>query len=221
LGIVDADAPPPTSEKLIAAAPSTFTAAALRFCFEACLTRGMIASSVSSCEIAWQACARGSLPGASPDLSSVRAAQAHRSLPSGSTTAFPRWRLPGRPQRGTERPSIRRRIVSRDLVLAHSRHFGGGRLRLANCRVPGYGSQSLGFLWLWPKSLFPGPEELLPPEAMTAVEVNDVDNSSVIAGGVTTANFPQAARNFRRSAEAVSLSGSSMEFSFGLQNAPT
>jgi hypothetical protein len=41
-----------------------------------------------------------------------------------------------------------------------------------------------------------------------AVEVNDVDNSSVIAGGVTTANFPQAAGNFRRSARAaVSLSG--------------
>src|SRR4029078_6800919 len=39
----------------------TFTEAALgglRFCFEACLTRGMVASSVSSCENAWQACAR-------------------------------------------------------------------------------------------------------------------------------------------------------------------
>jgi hypothetical protein len=56
---VDADALP-TSEKLSPAAPSTFTAAALfvRFCFEACLTRDMAASSVSSCEIAWQACAR-------------------------------------------------------------------------------------------------------------------------------------------------------------------
>jgi len=51
VGIVDADALP-TSEKLSPAAPSTFTAAALvlRFCFEACLTRGMVASSVSSCE---------------------------------------------------------------------------------------------------------------------------------------------------------------------------
>jgi hypothetical protein len=40
-----------------------------------------------------------------------------------------------------------------------------------------------------------------------AVEFKDVDNSSVIAGGVTTANFPQAARNFRRSAaEAASAS---------------
>jgi hypothetical protein len=59
VGIVDADALP-TSEKLSPAAPSTFTAAALvvRFFFEACLTRGMVASSVSSCEIAWQACAR-------------------------------------------------------------------------------------------------------------------------------------------------------------------
>jgi hypothetical protein len=45
-----------------------------------------------------------------------------------------------------------------------------------------------------------------------AVEVKDVDNNIVIAGGVTTANFPQAARNFRRSApEAVSLSGWGME----------
>jgi hypothetical protein len=59
VGIADADALP-TSEKLSPAAPSTFTAAALvvRFCFEACLTRDMVASSVSSCEIAWQACAR-------------------------------------------------------------------------------------------------------------------------------------------------------------------
>jgi hypothetical protein len=39
------------------------------------------------------------------------------------------------------------------------------------------------------------------------VEFKDVDNSSAIAGGVTTANFPQAARNFRRSAaEAASAS---------------
>jgi hypothetical protein len=41
----------------------------------------------------------------------------------------------------------------------------------------------------------------LPPECALAVEFKDVDNSSVIAGGVTTANFPQAAKNFRRSAE--------------------
>jgi hypothetical protein len=55
-----------------------------------------------------------------------------------------------------------------------------------------------------------------------AVEFSDVDNSSVIAGGVTTANFPQAARNFRRSAaEAASasfiglgISGSGTELSF-------
>ena len=48
MGTVDADAPP-TSEKLSPAAPSAFTAAVfvLRFfCFEACLTRGMAASSV-------------------------------------------------------------------------------------------------------------------------------------------------------------------------------
>jgi hypothetical protein len=51
VGIVDADALP-TSEKLSPAAPSTLTAAALvvRFCFEVCLTRDMVASSVSSCE---------------------------------------------------------------------------------------------------------------------------------------------------------------------------
>jgi hypothetical protein len=47
-----------------------------------------------------------------------------------------------------------------------------------------------------------------------AVEFNDVDNSNVIAGGVTTANFPQAARNSRRPAvEAASgpFSGLGME----------
>ena len=45
MGIVDADVPP-TIEKLSPAAPSTFTAAlVLRFCFEACLTRDMVASS--------------------------------------------------------------------------------------------------------------------------------------------------------------------------------
>jgi hypothetical protein len=44
VGIVDADALF-ASEKLSPAAPSTFTAAALvvRFCFEACLTRDMVA----------------------------------------------------------------------------------------------------------------------------------------------------------------------------------
>jgi hypothetical protein len=59
VGIVDADALS-NSEKLSPVAPSTFTAVALvvRFCFEVCLTRDMVASSVSSCEIAWQACAR-------------------------------------------------------------------------------------------------------------------------------------------------------------------
>jgi hypothetical protein len=55
VGSVDADVLP-ASEKLSPAAPSTFTAAALvvRFCFEACLTGDMVASSVSSCEIAPQ-----------------------------------------------------------------------------------------------------------------------------------------------------------------------
>jgi hypothetical protein len=59
VGIEDADALP-TSERPSPAAPSTFTAAALfvRFGFEACLTRGMVASSVSSCENAWQVCAQ-------------------------------------------------------------------------------------------------------------------------------------------------------------------
>jgi hypothetical protein len=58
-GAVDADALP-TSEKLSPAAPSAFTAAALvlRFRFEACLTSRMVASSVSSFEIACQACTR-------------------------------------------------------------------------------------------------------------------------------------------------------------------
>jgi hypothetical protein len=51
VGIVDADALP-TSEKLSPAAPSAFTAAALvvRFCFEACLTRDMVASLRKFCE---------------------------------------------------------------------------------------------------------------------------------------------------------------------------
>jgi hypothetical protein len=45
-----------------------------------------------------------------------------------------------------------------------------------------------------------------------AVEFNDVDNSNVIAGGVTIANFPQAARNSRRPAvEAAPFSGLGME----------
>src|SRR4051794_25924592 len=35
-----------------------------------------------------------------------------------------------------------------------------------------------------------------------AVELSEVDSSSVIAGGVTTANFPQAAMNLRRSLSA-------------------
>jgi hypothetical protein len=50
-GIVDADALP-TSEKPNPAAPSIVMAAALvvRFCFEACLTRGMVASSIGSWE---------------------------------------------------------------------------------------------------------------------------------------------------------------------------
>jgi hypothetical protein len=47
-GVVDADALP-TSEKLSPAAPNILAAAALvvRFCFEACLTRDMVASSVN------------------------------------------------------------------------------------------------------------------------------------------------------------------------------
>jgi hypothetical protein len=58
---------------------------------------------------------------------------------------------------------------------------------------------------------------------MTAVEVKDVDNSSVIAGGVMTANFPQEARNFRRSAAAATsalFSGLAMGLSFGLTARP-
>jgi hypothetical protein len=59
VGIVDADTPP-TRERPSPAAPSTFTAPALvlRFCFEACLTRAMVASSVSRYENASQACAQ-------------------------------------------------------------------------------------------------------------------------------------------------------------------
>jgi hypothetical protein len=53
-----------------------------------------------------------------------------------------------------------------------------------------------------------------------AVEFKEVDNSSVIAGGVTTANFPQEARNFRRSAAAAaspSSMGLGMELSFAAE----
>jgi hypothetical protein len=40
-----------------------------------------------------------------------------------------------------------------------------------------------------------------------APQINEVDNSMMMLGGVTTANFPQAARNFERSAtEAASVS---------------
>jgi hypothetical protein len=38
-----------------------------------------------------------------------------------------------------------------------------------------------------------------PPDRATASEFSDVDNRIVNAGGVTTANFPHAARNLRRS----------------------
>jgi hypothetical protein len=41
----------------------------------------------------------------------------------------------------------------------------------------------------FPQPLFP-----LPPDFATAVEVRDVDNNNEIAGGVTTANLPQAAK---------------------------
>jgi hypothetical protein len=44
-------------------------------------------------------------------------------------------------------------------------------------------------------------------EAAIASEINEVDNSITIAGGVTAANLPQAARKFRCS-EATSVSGS-------------
>jgi len=58
VGVVDADALL-ASERPSPAAPSTFAAALfVRFCFEACLTRDMVASSVSSCENAPQECAR-------------------------------------------------------------------------------------------------------------------------------------------------------------------
>jgi len=38
-----------------------------------------------------------------------------------------------------------------------------------------------------------------------ALDVNDVDSSSVIAGGVTTANLPQVFKNSRRSSSSVAL----------------
>src|SRR3954465_13288982 len=50
-----------------------------------------------------------------------------------------------------------------------------------------------------PTPLFPFARKLLLPDAAIASEVNDVDNSIVMEGGVTTANFPHVARNLRRS----------------------
>ena len=58
---------------------------------------------------------------------------------------------------------------------------------------------------------------------MTAVDVKEVDNSIVIAGGVMAANFPQEARNFRRSVAAATsalFSGFAMRLSFGLTAGP-
>ena len=49
-----------------------------------------------------------------------------------------------------------------------------------------------------------------------AVEVKDVDKSIVIAGGVTTANFPQVARNFRRSASDASAADAASFFELGI-----
>lgn len=45
----------------------------------------------------------------------------------------------------------------------------------------------------------PLPPALRPPECAIAVDVNDVDKSRVIAGGVTAANLPHDFKNFRRS----------------------
>src|SRR5436305_15346199 len=52
-----------------------------------------------------------------------------------------------------------------------------------------------------PQPLFPfGPPSCpLPPDDAMASEVKDVESSNVIAGGVTIANFPQVAKNLRRS----------------------
>jgi hypothetical protein len=49
----------------------------------------------------------------------------------------------------------------------------------------------------------PEPPELCAPDAAIAVDVSEVDNSSVIAGGVTAANFPQLFRNSRLSSSSV------------------
>jgi hypothetical protein len=50
----------------------------------------------------------------------------------------------------------------------------------------------------FPQPLLPFSSDF-PPDCAMAVEVSEVDNKSVIAGGVTTANLPQAAKNFRLS----------------------
>jgi hypothetical protein len=77
-----------------------------------------------------------------------------------------------------------------------------------NARLPGlvaarflYGLLTIG----WPRGHVGNvpagtlEEPRLPPEAAMAVELSDVERRRVMAGGVTVANFPQAARNFRRS----------------------
>src|SRR3954453_17264557 len=46
------------------------------------------------------------------------------------------------------------------------------------------------------------PSELVVPDAAIAELCSEVERSKVIAGGVTTANFPQVAKNLRRSSSA-------------------
>ena len=64
---------------------------------------------------------------------------------------------------------------------------------------------------LLPLPLLPLPLPFLPEEAAIAVEFSDVESRSVIVGGVTTANLPQEARNFRRSSSALTSSFLSAE----------
>jgi hypothetical protein len=51
-----------------------------------------------------------------------------------------------------------------------------------------------------------------PPELAIAVDVSEVDNSTVMAGGVTAANLPQVFKNSRRSSSSVEGMASTSDF---------
>jgi hypothetical protein len=51
----------------------------------------------------------------------------------------------------------------------------------------------------------PEPSTRRPPEYAIAADVSEVDNSSVMVGGVTAANLPQVFKNSRRPSSSVEV----------------